>query len=225
MKIYFVRHGHPNYKDDCLTPLGHLQAEAAAARLRDAGIEQIYASTCGRAWETAGYTARALGLEVVPCDFMREIRWSSLDDTPLPADGNPWLMAGELAAQGKGFTYPDWAEREPFCHSRMVACCSAVAAGIDGWLSGLGYTREGEHYRAAEHTARTVAMFSHGGSSSAAMSHLFNLPFPQFCAAFHLNFTSVTLVELPDEPGKLVTPKFLLVNDARHIDGLQNPNC
>ena len=30
MKIYFVRHGHPNYELDCLTPLGHRQAEAAA---------------------------------------------------------------------------------------------------------------------------------------------------------------------------------------------------
>ena len=26
MLIYFVRHGHPNYKDDCLTELGKNQA-------------------------------------------------------------------------------------------------------------------------------------------------------------------------------------------------------
>ena len=30
MKIIFVRHGHPNYQLDCLTELGHPQAEAAA---------------------------------------------------------------------------------------------------------------------------------------------------------------------------------------------------
>ncbi|MBQ8397104.1 MAG: histidine phosphatase family protein [Clostridia bacterium] len=220
MTIYFVRHGHPNYKDDCLTELGKLQAAAAAERLRDAGIEQIYASTCGRAWETAGYTARALGLEVVPCGFMREIRWSSLDDMPLPAGGNPWLLADELAAQGEGFASPDWASREPFCRSRMAACCETVAAGIDRWLSTLGYTREGDYYRVGEDTDRTVAMFSHGGSSSAAMAHLFNLPFPQFCSAFHLDFTSVTVVELSNEKGRLAAPKFLLVDDARHIDGL-----
>lgn len=33
MKIYFIRHGHPNYKKDCLTELGHLQAAAAAIEL------------------------------------------------------------------------------------------------------------------------------------------------------------------------------------------------
>ena len=38
MRIIFVRHGHPDYVHDCLTDLGHLQATAAAERLRDEGI-------------------------------------------------------------------------------------------------------------------------------------------------------------------------------------------
>ena len=33
MRIIFVRHGHPDYKNDCLTPLGHKQAEEAAKML------------------------------------------------------------------------------------------------------------------------------------------------------------------------------------------------
>ena len=49
MRIVFVRHGHPNYELDCLTELGHLHAEAAAKRVADEGISEIYASTCGRA--------------------------------------------------------------------------------------------------------------------------------------------------------------------------------
>ena len=27
MKLILIRHGDPNYKDNCLTPLGHAQAE------------------------------------------------------------------------------------------------------------------------------------------------------------------------------------------------------
>ena len=73
MKIYFVRHGHPDYKKDCLTELGHLQAEAAAKRLENSGIVSVFSSTKGRAFETAEHTAKKLGLEVIPCDFMREI--------------------------------------------------------------------------------------------------------------------------------------------------------
>ena len=72
MKIYFVRHGHPDYKHDCLTEIGHKQAEAAAERLKNSKIQEIYASTKGRAMQTAEYTAKQLGLEIVPCDFMRD---------------------------------------------------------------------------------------------------------------------------------------------------------
>ena len=35
MRIVFVRHGEPDYEHDCLTPLGRLQARAAAERLRE----------------------------------------------------------------------------------------------------------------------------------------------------------------------------------------------
>ena len=38
MRIIFVRHGHPNYVNDCLTELGHKHAAAAAERLKDEGI-------------------------------------------------------------------------------------------------------------------------------------------------------------------------------------------
>ena len=50
MKIVFVRHGHPDYVNDCLTELGHKQAESAALRLKDEGIEEIYSSPFSLFW-------------------------------------------------------------------------------------------------------------------------------------------------------------------------------
>ena len=58
MRIIFVRHGHPNYRQDCLTELGHLHAKAAAERLCEEKIDMIYSSTCGRAFETAEHIAQ-----------------------------------------------------------------------------------------------------------------------------------------------------------------------
>ena len=49
MKIYFVRHGHPDYKTDSLTELGKKQAQAAAERLKNCNIERVFASSKGRA--------------------------------------------------------------------------------------------------------------------------------------------------------------------------------
>ena len=54
----------PGIEDPRLTPLGQVQAEAAAATLRGAGITSILASPYTRALQTAAPTARALGLPV-----------------------------------------------------------------------------------------------------------------------------------------------------------------
>ena len=88
----------------------------------------------------------------------------------------------------------------------------------------LGYAREGDYYRVVgENTDRSVAMFSHGGASTAALAHLFNLPFPQACGMLHVDFTSVTVVTLSDRQGALVYPK-LVSSDANHTVGLQIEN-
>ena len=89
MKSYFVRHGHPDYNNDYLTELGHKQAEAAAERLKDSGIQRIFSSTKDRALQTAEHTAKHLGLEVIGCDFMRGISWASIVNEPILANGHP----------------------------------------------------------------------------------------------------------------------------------------
>ncbi len=221
MKIVFVRHGHPNYVDDCLTELGHLQAAAAAERLKDEGIQEIYSSTCGRAMETAGYTAKLLGLPIIPCDFIREIHWGPKGDTPLPEGGHPWLVADLMASQGTTLTTPAWQETPDFCENTVYDAVNVVWQGMDQWLASLGAVREGEFYRMGENTDKTVAMFSHGGASSAVFSRLLNIPFPQMCGVTRVDFTSVTVIEFPDRPGALVTPYIRLFNDAKHIKGIE----
>lgn len=45
MKIIFVRHGHPDYANDCLTDLGNKQGEAVAKRLEKEKIDRFYSSS------------------------------------------------------------------------------------------------------------------------------------------------------------------------------------
>lgn len=225
MKIYFVRHGHPDYKNDCLTELGHKQAEAAAERLKDSGIESIFSSSNGRALQTAEHTAKHLGFEVISCDFMREIGWCSVDNEPILANGHPWNIADIHASEGKSLLDGDWCTNDPYCRSKVVECVENVTMGFDAWLEELGYKREGEYYRVTgEDTEKTVAMFGHGGAFSAALSHMFNIPFPQFCGAFRINFTAITVVQLSNKTRELIYPKILLFNDAKHIEGIDGEN-
>lgn len=223
MRIIFVRHGHPNYRNDCLTELGHVQAAAAAERLMSEGITEIHSSSCGRAYETAKHTADKLGLTVTQHDFIREIGWGSVvEGEELFKNGHPWFTVDEMLAQGKEIMNPDWRNTEEFCRNKVVWHVDQVCEGIDKWMSGLGYEREGAYYRVTgENTDRTVAMFSHAGSSSAALSRILNLPFIYMCYTMPPNFTGITVLILSDEKGALTAPKIELLNDAKHIEACE----
>lgn len=225
MRIVFVRHGHPDYKLDCLTKLGHQHAEAAAQRLEDEPFTKIYSSTCGRAVETAQHIAARHNLPVESFDFMREIKWGSINGDPLPHKGGyPWEVAKAMVANGETLVDPNWAEEGQFANNSVKYLVQNIAVEFDKLLETLGYVREGEFYRITRDNPDTVAMVSHGGSSAAVLAHLFNLPFPFCCAAMGLDYTGITVVTLADEGEGLVTPRFEMVNDARHIQGLRIEN-
>ena len=221
MRIIFVRHGEPDYVHDCLTEKGKIQAAAAAERLRDEGIAEIYSSPLGRARETADATSGALGLPVRTLDFMRELEWGSISGKPLFADGHPWDIADELCRQGRDLNDPAWREHPFFADNRVTANADLVAEKTDEWLLGLGYERNGAYYRCVRKDDRqhTVALFSHGGSSAAAMGRILNMPFPYACGLFHLEFTGITIIRLNRNPGIQTLPCLELANGSRHLEG------
>lgn len=219
MRIVFVRHGEPDYANDCLTERGRAQALAAAERLREENISRIWSSPLGRAAETAAAASQVLGLPVQTLDFMREVSWGSRDGTPLYAGGHPWDTADKLAREGICLNDPGWREHPYFRSNTVLDCVSEVEEGTDEWLRGLGYRREGNYYRCVrrDSTQETVALFSHGGSSCAAIGHILNLPFPYACALLHLEFTGITVLRFDRRPGSKALPCLELANDSRHI--------
>ncbi len=222
MKLYFVRHGHPNYREDRLTELGHKQAQAAAERLKEIPFDGIFASTHGRAMETAKHTADLLGMEVVGCEFLRELTWRTGTQETGSVKCTPWQITRQVyAPEGKSIPTGSWSELPPFAGSDLVATYKRVVDGLDDWLVSWGYTREGDYYRVTgTETDKTLAIFSHGGASSAAISHLIGYPFLHFCKTFEVDYTSITAIELSNEQGALFTPKVLFLNDASHIQRL-----
>lgn len=223
MRILIVRHGEPDYARDSLTPLGRLQAQAVARRLQDEGIQAIFSSPMGRARETAAYTADLLGIRQVQLlDFMHELSWGSADGTKIFADGLPWTIADELVRRGWDLNDPNWPEHEFFRNNTVTAACAAVARETDAWLSGFGYQREGLYYRntRSDDAQYSVALFCHGGSSSALIARAINQTFPYVCATEHADFTGITILRLDRNPGSLCIPSLEIACDARHITGL-----
>ena len=223
MRIVFVRHGHPDYKLDCLTELGHRHAEAAADRLADEPFTKIYSSTCGRAVETAEHIAARHNLPVESFDFMREIRWGSIDGEPLPHKGGyPWAVANAMVENGETLMDPNWAEEGAFANNSVKYLVQNIAVEFDKLLETLGYVREGEYYRVTRDNSETVAMVSHGGSGTAVLAHLFNIPFPMCCNMIRMDFTGITVVKFTGEEGTLTAPRFEILTDNRHIGNIDS---
>ena len=233
MKIIFVRHGHPNYKDDCLTELGITQADAAAERLKDEAIDKIFCSTNGRAYETAEHINKYHNKEITKLPFMRELGFMRIaegyeDKYPEILDtefGNPWYACNKSIGMGINLLDADW--RKNPIYEKFYYPIQAEWAGeeFDKFLTGFGVRREGDYYALTEEFKNeTILVASHGGSSSAVLAHLFNLPLPFVSYAFRPNFTSITVVEFIGNPNETVSPRITLFNDARHIEASPDQN-
>ena len=224
MRILFIRHGEPDYDNDCLTGEGRIQADLLARRLKDEKIDEIWTSPYGRARETAAPTAEAKKMSVGTLEFMHEIDWERTDGNPLFEDKDPWDFADEMARTGLDPSTPDWREHPYFKTNSVLGCVDYIEKSFDKWLEGYGYYRDGYYYNHTEEEAehRAVAIFSHGGSSSIAISHMLNLTFPHACSFFHMGFTSISVVRLGREKGRCTLPALELFNDFAHLGKKMN---
>ena len=216
MRIIFVRHGEPDYEHDCLTPAGRLQAAAAAERLAPEGISKIYSSINGRAQETAGYTARRLGLPVTVLPWMHEISWGG---PGLPENGHPWTLSDRMIdLEGYDFAAGDWRKHPYFQGNVAVEYYDMIAGELDKLLAGHGYRHEqGVRFACETDQQETIDLFSHGGSGGCALAHLLALPFPYVTACLTYDFTSVIILSFPVRKGGYVHPRLELFNDTAHI--------
>ena len=221
MKIIFVRHGHPDYRKDCLTEIGHLHGKAVAERLKNEKIDRICSSSCGRARETAEHIAVYHDLPVETFDFIREISWGSIDGTELYKNGHPWFTVDDMIENDESLHDYEFEKNPRFSNNKVIYNVKKIAEGLDEWLLDLGYKREGDYYRVLRKNDGNVIMVSHGGASSAALAHLFSLPFLLTLSIVRADYTAITIVSIDAEEGHLALPKFDMMNDSKHIQGIE----
>jgi probable phosphoglycerate mutase len=168
-----------------LNEAGRRQAERLAERLSAGPVDAIYSSPLERAWETAGFLARRLGIPVRECEELREVdfgEWTGrkledLEQDPL------WLRFTEWRA----------VTRAPGGET-MLESQARVVRGIE---------RMGR-----EHPGRTVAAFSHSDIIKAALAHFAAIPI-DLCRRIEISPASVTVLALDGE-----FPRLLRVNDT-----------
>lgn len=222
MRLILVRHAEPNYELDCLTELGHKQAKIAAQRLINEGIEEIYSSPMGRARQTAQAFSDASGIKKIEIlDFMHEIRYGPENDL-YNEEWSPWAASDKMISKGQELCTENWREIPVFTGNTATIDVDNVMKNADSLLEKWGYKREGLYYRniRSNDDQHTIALFSHGGSSTALLSRIFNIPFPYLCATLHIPHTGITILRFDRTPGKLAVPVIELACDGRHIQNI-----
>lgn len=132
---------------------------------------------------------------------------------------NPWKAADELIWSGGDLQNPDWRKYPIFENNFATEDADKIAVEADKWLAGLGYEREGSYYmnKRESDAQKTVAIFCHGGASSAFMAHVLNQTFPYMCAIQHFSHTGISVLRFDSTPGRLTIPILELMNDDRHL--------
>ena len=219
MRLIYVRHGDPNYKDDCLTETGVGQAIKTKARLHDEDIKAVYSSPMGRAVETASYVADDHGLNVKKLDFMHEIGWGDAKEgAGIPYEGHPWTLSCELITDNSEYATTDkWREHHYFKDNLCMNYYDKIAEGIDNLLKDYGVVRDGGIYRCAYECDDTIALFAHGGSGGLMYSHILNLPLPYVLTALTYGVCSVSIISFEESHNGMIIPRIELFNDMTHL--------
>jgi probable phosphoglycerate mutase len=145
-RIIAIRHGETTWNVDTriqghldipLNDTGHSQAERMALALKDNPITAIYASDLTRAWETAHYLGRALGLNVTREEGLRERGFGDFQgktyaeiEASLPEQSQRWRKRDPEFA-------PPGGESLLALRSRVVETAERLAAQHPGELIAL----------------------------------------------------------------------------------------
>ena len=222
MWLFFVRHGQPDYANDCLTEEGRKQAQSLAERFSLLGLDKIYASTMGRATETANFTAKKLGLKVEGVDFAREDLAGQ--EFVGKTESGEWTWCfwdKKIAAQFKSEEVKKlgdkWYDSPLFADTKFKSGTLRVQKAVTEFMEGLGYKRNEKtgYYKAEKHVYDRVALFAHGGFSMIFTSCFLNIPYPEFCTRFqHIGASAVTSFRIDDEGCDIVPVMYQYGNDS-----------
>lgn len=217
MRIYFVRHGEPNYELDCLTELGKYQAEETSKHLKDLPIERIYASDHGRAVETASFTANKLNLDIIKCPWAEEAK--AWQEFAIEYNGKyNWLIAHEYYRNiiFDNENNEKWYKNPVLSKTKAKQGMDRIDHDVDEWLKSMNiiHDRKNKVFNFVGETQKTIALFAHGGMGMAFFPSILDELYPRFNKQHkHTSLCGVTVIDIEDKK-----PAVLVSYDEIHYD-------
>ena len=221
MRILIVRHGDPDYDNDCLTPLGRHQAAALSRLLAEKPIERICASPLGRARETAEYTAAALGKTVEILPFLRE-----MNDVVIPSALRDDLAIWHVPPRQALAADPNrYREESPFRESLLEVRLKELETGTASLLEAYGLRRigAGYHYEADLSAAGDIAVFCHQGVGLTWIAYLLGISYLDMWRTCYISPTSYTTLLFEQSEASFGTFRMIGMGEIAHLarDGIE----
>ena len=153
MRIVFVRHGEPDYKNDTLTEKGWREAELAAKRISEWKVTDFYCSPLGRAKDTASCTLKLVNREAAILPWMSEFSYS-IDDPTTGRHSIPWdFVPSFWTNEPLMYDIDKWVESDVMKQNPQIALAyKEVCENFDALLASYGYIRENNFYRMPDNT-------------------------------------------------------------------------
>ena len=220
MKLYIIRHGDPDYENDCLTPLGRRQAEALAKRFAVHPPDKIYSSPLGRARETALPTCEILKKE------LEILNWTSESAayeqmSVMEGESSRWCFAQQNTNYKNNRTirfYDDWIQaHNEFQTASVSACIERIGKRSDEFLESFGYKRDGCIYKIVSPSEESIAVFCHQGFGLTWLSHLMQIPPHIVWGTFDISHSGVTMFHFENYANGITAPRCLMLSDLSHI--------
>lgn len=223
MLLYYIRHADPVYDPDQLTPLGHLQAAAAAKRLARYEFDRVYSSSSNRAIQTARPFCELIKKEPVLLDWAHEEGIVQGTTFRYPDGRRNWywcdpeyckLFCKEEVRQlgRKWYTHP------AFAHTRCGEALEQIQQHADAFMLELGYRHDLEnncYYPQRDWDGR-VAFFAHEGFGAAFLSCIMDIPYPEFATRLRMTHSGITVIRF-SALGEEVIPQIISYSNDSHL--------
>ena len=246
MRLLFIRHGDPDYQNDCLNEIGRHEVKALAALIPKIKLGTCYASPLGRAQETAAIAlgravpdaqgaaaAAACGDKLITLDWLREFPAQvDLNESALLQDAYylqtlpdgtykkriVWDMYPSYYTEHPAYSdYEDWRGTLVAMNSDIIAIYDNVVSSFDKLLAEHGYVREGRHYRVDRESVETLTFFCHFGITCVLLSHLWNIsPFVPL-QSFCMPTSSITELYSEERQRGLASFRATRIGDTAHL--------
>jgi broad specificity phosphatase PhoE len=197
-RLLLLRHGqtalslerrYSGRGDPELTPLGHAQAAAAAARLAGEPVAAVLTSPLRRAHQTAVAVAEATSAPLAAHDGLVE------------ADFGTW----------EGLSFAEARDRDPELHDRWLGSHDVAPPGGESFAEVRERVLAALDAVVAAHPARTVVLVTHVTPIKAILRHALAAG-PELLQRLHLDLASLSEVRIYPDGGTSVH----LVNDTSH---------